>query len=440
MTFQDLDAAFRARVAKDKKLAEIRRKIAAGKATFKDTAAYSERISNLLGETLSGHIEQIPASERAKVCEWLLRNQYADTNETLAAVQRVLDEADGIRLAPQKPPFPAERVSKVSGALEDVTAAMDVIRRRANGPVANVSKSFHDDYIKRNAEFRSKAGLPCYIVREAASGCCKWCTEIAGRYECNGDLPEDVYRRHDNCSCTTTYENGKMRQDVWSKRQWEAPEPDAGAEPPTFFTEENRPAGFQPKVLTGEEKSGIITKIQRNFNPLSPSLVVPTLRRESEEWISSLTSEEIRAIQKYTKNDGDPRDNKFFARLNAMLRGDLPKNDNLKYYADLIASALRKNYLQHDIICYRNMSFNPFTGVPEGSIIQVSQFFSSSVAKAGALSDVFRIEIYAPKGTNGAYIEKLSAYPSQREFLFNSNCLYKILSSSSSSMEIEVIV
>ncbi len=254
MTLQDLDAAFRARVAKDKKLAEIRRKIAAGKATFKDTAAYSERISNLLGETLSGHIEQIPASERAKICEWLLRNQYADTNETLAAVQRALDEADGIRLAPQKPPFPAKRVNKVSGALEDVTASMDVIRRRANGPVANVSKSFHDDYIKRNAEFRSKAGLPCYIVREAASGCCKWCTEIAGRYECNGDLPEDVYRRHDNCSCTTTYENGRMRQDVWSKRQWEAPEPDAGAEPPTVFTEENRPAGFQPKVLTGGEK------------------------------------------------------------------------------------------------------------------------------------------------------------------------------------------
>ena len=254
MTLQDIDADFRARVAKDKKLAEIRRKIAAGKATFRDTAAYSERISNLLGETLSGHIEQIPASERAKICEWLLRNQYADTNETLAAVQRALDEADGIRLAPQKPPFPAKRVNKVSGALEDVTASMDVIRRRANGPVANVSKSFHDDYIKRNAEFRSEAGLPCYVVREAASGCCKWCTEIAGRYECNGDLPEDVYRRHDNCSCTTTYENGRMRQDVWSKRQWEAPEPDAGAEPPTVFTEENRPAGFQPKVLTGGEK------------------------------------------------------------------------------------------------------------------------------------------------------------------------------------------
>lgn len=245
-----------------------------------------------------------------------------------------------------------------------------------------------------------------------------------------------------------------MRQDVWSKKQWEAPEPDAGTEPPTVFdaetrpagfqpailTKENRPAGFEPKVLTGGEKSGIMTKVQGNFNPVSPSLVVPTLRRESAAWISSLTSEEVRAIQKYTKNDGDSRENRFFARLNAMLRGDIPKNDNLQYYADLITSALQKNHLQHDIVCYRNMSFNPFAGVPEGNIIQVRQFLSSSVTKAGALSDAFSIVIYAPKGSNGAYIEKLSAYPSQREFLFNTNCIYKILSIGSSSMEIEVIV
>lgn len=255
MTAQDIDAAFRARVAKDRKLAEIRRKIAVGKATFRDTAAYSERISNLLGETLSGYIDSIPVGERAKVCKWLLRNQYTNTNEMLAAVQKTLDRAEGIAIAPQKPTFPTERVSQVAGSLEDITAAVEVIRRRANAPVANVSKSLHDDYIKRNAEFRSGAGLQCYIVRVAAPGCCQWCTQMAGRYEYHSE-PHDVYRRHDNCSCTVTYENGRMRQDVWSKRKWEAPEPDAGAAPPTVFTDENRPPGFRPRVLTDGAESG----------------------------------------------------------------------------------------------------------------------------------------------------------------------------------------
>jgi len=35
--------------------------------------------------------------------------------------------------------------------------------------------------------------------------------------------PHDVFRRHDNCGCMTTYENGRQRQDVWSKKSWEVP-------------------------------------------------------------------------------------------------------------------------------------------------------------------------------------------------------------------------
>lgn len=368
MTLQDLDAAFRARVAKDKKLAEIRRKIAAGKATFRDTAAYSERISNLLGETLSGHIEQIPASERAKVCEWLLRNQYADTNETLAAVQRVLDEADGIRLAPQKPAFPVERVNKVSGALEDVTAAMDVIRRRANAPVANVSKSFHDDYIKRNAEFRSKAGLPCYIVREAASGCCKWCTDIAGRYECNGDLPEDVYRRHDNCSCTTTYENGRMRQDVWSKRQWEAPEPDAGAEPPTFFTEENRPAGFQ---LSVPAERGISGKSQSRTeeNTVNIEMLHTEAYKQKFTGITGNPSVDqqiyTQAVAQLTHRNGTYKEDlALISSITGKVEGRQSKSsaDNVVNYNSSLTNAIAKNPAYSLISIHNHGTNNPPTG------------------------------------------------------------------------------
>ena len=65
---------------------------------------------------------------------------------------------------------------------------------------------------------------------------------MAGRYA-YGDEPGDVYGRHDNCSCTVTYESGRQRQDVWSKRSWEAPAADAGAGEPTVFTAETRPAG-----------------------------------------------------------------------------------------------------------------------------------------------------------------------------------------------------
>ena len=81
--------------------------------------------------------------------------------------------------------------------------------------------SFHDDSVKENARIRAKLGFKCYLNRVAASGCCKWCTDIAGRYV-YGDHPGDIFRRHDNCGCTVTFENGRQRQDVWSKQTWQA--------------------------------------------------------------------------------------------------------------------------------------------------------------------------------------------------------------------------
>lgn len=99
-------------------------------------------------------------------------------------------------------------------------------------------------HAKRNAKihgsskpFRSGAGLQCYIVRKTDGKCCEWCSAIAGCCEYHSE-PKDVYRRHDNCGCSVTYENGRKRQDVWSKREWEASEPGAGAGERVVLTEE----------------------------------------------------------------------------------------------------------------------------------------------------------------------------------------------------------
>ena len=63
---------------------------------------------------------------------------------------------------------------------------------------------------------------------------------------------------HDNCDCTVTFENGRKRQDVWSKREWEAPEADAGAGEPVRLTAETLQEKHQLTVLTGGQKPAII--------------------------------------------------------------------------------------------------------------------------------------------------------------------------------------
>ena len=179
---------------------------------------------------------------------------------------------------------------------------------------------------------------------------------------------------------------------------------------------------------------------EKNFSPLLQERAVPLLREDSEYWLKKLSAEETRSIKKYTKNSGDPKDDKFYLRLNAMLRGERPENETLRYYAEQISSALRKNRLQYDILCYRSMNFNPFDGIHAGDYVFPRQFMSTSVTKSGALKGGFKMIIHVPAGANGAYIEKLSKYPKQREFLLDKDCIYQVISIQKDSIELEVVI
>lgn len=217
-------SAFDTKLATDPQIRVILRKITGGKASFADTEDYAIRTGYLLGLFLSGKILDISPEDRETLCAALLKNRYTDLNKLLDAVQRAQDKPLGISLNPIKAPFPAERVQQVAHSLLDPGVKPEVIRRRANAPVATVAKSFHDDYIRINAQKRNDLGFKCYLNRVAVNGCCSWCTEVAGRYV-YGDHPADIFRRHDNCDCTVTFENGRQRQDVWSKRTWEETDP-----------------------------------------------------------------------------------------------------------------------------------------------------------------------------------------------------------------------
>lgn len=176
-----------------------------------------------------------------------------------------------------------------------------------------------------------------------------------------------------------------------------------------------------------------------NFRAVPQDQVVDVLRRDSEDWITGLTDVEKRAIKKYTYNSGDEKPNRFFERLNAMLRGDIPENSNLRNYADIISDALRKNALSHDVIAYRGMSLDPSEGIPINGLYRSKQFFSTSVIEKGAFDGKYQIIIYVKKGSNGAYIEDLSHFKKQRELLLDKSCIYRVLSRKGNTVELEVI-
>ena len=216
------------RIEQDPELIRLRKKIESGKATYADTAAYSNRAGKLLGEVFSRRLPDIPLEEREPLCVELLHDQYIDINAAVDTVQRFMDDALGIHIAPQHAPFDSERGHQIGSSLRDLSKPLETLQRRSRAATETATKAIHDDRMKAESKFRHRAGLDCRITRVAVNGCCPWCSKVAGRYV-YGEEPDDIYRRHDNCDCTVTFENGRKRQDVWSKREWEVPGKDAGA-------------------------------------------------------------------------------------------------------------------------------------------------------------------------------------------------------------------
>ena len=176
-----------------------------------------------------------------------------------------------------------------------------------------------------------------------------------------------------------------------------------------------------------------------DFRAIPQDNVVDVLREDSETWIQSLTDKEKHAIKKYTYNSGDEKPNRFFERLNKMLRGDLPENEKLLEYADTISIALKKNKLKHDVIAYRNLDIDLYSEFEVNDLIIENQFTSTSITKNAALNKPYKVLIYVPKGSNAAYIEKVSKYPKQRELLLDKGTVFRVISKKENYVELQVI-
>lgn len=67
------------------------------------------------------------------------------------------------------------------------------------------------------AREKPNAGMRPRIVRSSNGKCCPWCSSLAGEYYAD-EAPDDIYARHDNCTCTVTYISEKGYQDAHTKK------------------------------------------------------------------------------------------------------------------------------------------------------------------------------------------------------------------------------
>ena len=108
--------------------------------------------------------------------------------------------------------------------------------------------------------------MKCCIERIVSSGGCKWCAEVAGKYQF-GTQPEDIFRRHDNCDCKIIYDgqllHGKRNADGSRSKTWEEV-PNVPDYKPTVLSPEEAArlqAKNQPKILTNGANGGKIKTV-----------------------------------------------------------------------------------------------------------------------------------------------------------------------------------
>lgn len=197
----------------DKHLQSIIKRLESGKANLTDVDGFAQATGTVLKKVFEKSITESPKAFTdeqliAEILGDIFGDNYDLINSVAENIQKQLDKAAGIGIKPQRADFPSERIEN----LAKVTAQKDLTDKTAlsefTASVENINGSIFTDYVKTNADFRSKAGLKVYVIRSDHSKCCAWCSKLAGKYV-YPDVPKDVWRRHKRCTCEITYVNEK---------------------------------------------------------------------------------------------------------------------------------------------------------------------------------------------------------------------------------------
>lgn len=347
-----LQAQLAARTATDPRMRAILRRIRAGTASFSDTALYTRYLGEQLGGILADALPDAAPEEIAEASRVLLREAHADVTAQAAIVQEIQDRQLGASLAAKCPKYPAGRVEKVASSLTDQTVPVEKRQRRARNASANVVASYHDEFIKENARIRSDAGFSCKTVR-LGTQCCPWCAKLTGSYPA-GSEPRDLFRRHDNCTCTIIYETRRTRQTLRGQgKSWNVVE-EVERKAPTRFSRDEAKALQEAEMgryrgLTNGAGSGMIKSIDvddyevvtygKKISPEVSNVILETMKQCEKDGGFIISDISTKVVS--TSAHGTP-----VLQIEPQPNGLLQLNVNVEYLAGKTLEEVNKAFLE----------------------------------------------------------------------------------------------
>lgn len=417
--FEKIEKTFKLKTKESKIIKKKLKALKDKRATYQDANDFAIELGDILASAFSSNIstEDLPDGKMyyniaKRLIEPNMIKNYELVGDYARIVQESLNKQAQISIEAQKADLNQDRIDKLVNKISEYDS-FEQGNWLLNEPIKNFTQAIVDDTIKKNADLHYKAGLRPKIIRREKGNCCDWCKSIAGVYDYQEvkNTGNDVFSRHRYCRCTVDYVPGDGRkQDVWSK-QWKI----------VNLDDKNKRIALSEKQVNNKLRNIARSKaMELGYNPLPDNKVVNVLRKDAKKWIQILSEDEIKAIRKYTYNGKDSDGLRLFEKINGYLENRYdPANEKeeeiILRNAYNIEQGLLKNRLEHDIIVYRNDLYPQFL---PGS---VKKFLSSSITRKGTLGKNPNISIIVPKETCGSYIENLSKYNNQREFLLNRN-------------------
>ena len=221
---EDITEHFEEAWAQNQKLPQLMDKLRSGTATYAEANEYASEVGRMMKKAYEANLSssRLPDGKcYFNIADRIIKEtehmQYVRVSDYTRQVQQSLNDKAGIGL---KAITSEEDTRRVKGLIEVASHAdqYDDVSKTIPQGIESMSREVVDNSVKANADFQYKAGLRPRIIRSGGSGCCEWCSGLTGKYD-YPDVPDDVYARHNNCTCTVEYTPGDgKRQNVWSKK------------------------------------------------------------------------------------------------------------------------------------------------------------------------------------------------------------------------------
>ena len=208
-----------------KKVAGMQAKLTKGTATYLDAQAYSIELGELLAKAFKTHLSSDVLPEgrmyyniAEKILNATLGNNHQLISTVTKQVQELLNTKAGIGLKSVDVPVYQSKIKSLVNRISN-EEVFDGIAWMLDAPVVTFSQNIVDELLKANVNFQAKSGMRPKVIRIVhGHKACDWCRSLAGTYE-YPDVPPDVYKRHDRCKCSVTYDPGEGKlQNVWTKK------------------------------------------------------------------------------------------------------------------------------------------------------------------------------------------------------------------------------